>query len=197
MGEKFFDVNHTHMKLDRTICLYSGVPYYIRHNTADDKVLCSPLDGKSRAFYVKYTNDDFDYTHIPLGYCDYRKDTYYLVREPQRINQQGLTTRAIRILGDRQVSPDSIVFSENFIDCVKGVSRDFESAIKMLREGARGVALSRHMAIRRQNLRIYTVDYRGNTVALSQNKGLSFTPVEHDGVHLIIKRLRQHKIPLA
>lgn len=197
MGEKFFNNDHVHQKLDRTICLYKGMPYYIRHNNTDENVLCSPLDGLSKEFYVKYTDKDFDYTHIPLGYCDYGMDTFYLVREPQRIHQQGLTLRAIRSVGASRVSPDTVVFSPAFIECVTGVTRSFEETITRIKDtNAKGALLSRHMAIRRQNLKLYTIDYRGNTVAISQNRGRSFTPVEHDGVHLIIKRLRQHGVPI-
>lgn len=197
MGEMFFNADHVHMKLDRTICLFKGIPYYIRHDTNDDRVRCASLDGLVKEFYIKYTDKDFDYTHIPLGYCNYGKETYYLVREPQRINQQGLTTRAIRVIGPSPMTLDNIIFNKAFVECVIGLQKDFSDALTLLHEGARGCALSRHMAIRRQSLKLYTIEYRGNTVSISQNRGRTFTPVEHDGVHLIIKRLRQHGVPMA
>jgi hypothetical protein len=159
-------------------------------------VSCLSLDTNKR-LTVKYTDPEFDYSHIPLGYMQLKDQAYYLTREPQRIASQGLTPRAVRSFPAYPLNREHLIVRKEFINCVLGKHASYEEAITMLREGSQGVSIGRHMAIYRQSAKIFMADYRGRTVAISQNKGVSFSPVEHKATHLIVKRLRNHGVILG
>lgn len=198
MGDRFFNAEHSRMKLNGTICLYKGTPYYIRHVGESEVVSCSPMDGTARDFPVAYTDPEFDYTHIPLGYMTTEDgQALYLAREPQRIHQQGLLYRALRTMGSMTCTQNQLegyVFRKQFVDCVLGKHVTFKEAMERLQGGAKGVSISRHMAVIRQSSRLYVIEYRGRTIAVSQNKGETFKAIEHEGAHLIMKRLQNNGV---
>ena len=193
MGERFFNESHIRQKLNGTICLIKGEPYIV-HHLGGDTMECLPIGSSTKsAINVDYTSDDFDYTHIPLGYMAWRGTAHYLAREPQRINTQGLTIRAISFDPVINENTTTISLSKHFRDCILGKHPSFEKALKMISGDANTVSVpfDRHFAVQRVSRGMYTVLYRGRVVALSENRGSSFRVVECPCPSLIRTRLEK------
>lgn len=196
MGDKFFDAQHVRQKLNNTVCMYKGQPYYIVHEGIGEEVLAYSMDidprrdSAKKPLSVSYTDKEFDYSEINLGYMNMDGTAYYVARDPRRINSQGLTSGALRItpaLSMRDVG----MMRREFYDCIMGRHPSLKEALDKLSSGeADSVAIARHFAIGKVSNKVYGVYHRSRLIALSTNRGQSFTPSTEEATHLIIKRLR-------
>jgi hypothetical protein len=195
VGERFFDASHVRQKLNHTICMYKGSPVYVDH-VGGDTIQVFPVGGTPTPFNIEYTDPEFDYSEIPLGYCTYRNKAYYLAREPQRINSQGLTMRAILSEPVFDKNHQDLMFSKAFKDCILGNHPTYERALAKIADSHESCAVSRTVALQRVARGTYMALHRGRAVAISENKGRSFHPMESQASSLIRKRLEKAGIPL-
>lgn len=109
MGIAFFDDRHKQQKLHGTICFYRGEPYYVSCYVDEFRPHVKPLkeghvrltclgpnlNDESKTFDIDYRDKEFDYNAPPLGYTTWKGVAHYVMRRPQRTNQQGLTAGAV------------------------------------------------------------------------------------------------------
>jgi hypothetical protein len=164
MGMAFHSVEDKRMKLHNTICMWKGKPYMVNADQAGQTVVLQTLAGRAEPKAVKYTDDDFDYRSVPLGYVNYGINALYLVRLPTRQNRQGLNPEQMRIVGNQRFAIYDFLNTKNMESCILGEHPPFEEALRQVTEGeAASRAFHRHCSIKREGSRI-ALEYRGRIV---------------------------------
>lgn len=154
------------MRLHQTVCLYKGEPVFVQFNEEGSatKVTISYFDeSKRRPKTIHYTDPEFTYEPIRLGYMNTKGNTYFLSRSPVRRQKQGLTYNSI------SVSPKkSVFFSFPCLPLMKTIIGDYptlKQAFKWMDEGkVEGVAVDRDVAFRRNDVDMYDILFKERTV---------------------------------
>lgn len=129
-------------KLDTSICRYDGLPVYCRVMSKSRIDLYALADtGGLPIATIKPRDEKFDVSGVPLGCMQSplnNRRAVYLSRSPIRRTKQGLhySSVLIRRLGEdelRRVTQQDYVFSQPFIDMVKGVYPPLSECLNRLR----------------------------------------------------------------
>lgn len=191
MGREYFNQEDAIMRLNRSICVYHGHPYYVtfpeprfevvegreqlKHPNPNEVVLWKLGKLNSPFKTVAYTDDEFSYKPPQLGYMMYQGDTYYLARMPHRRQVQGLQQQLI--IGGPN-NRNNWFTSKEMEDCIVGDHETEERARKLLSERPneyRSVSFHRHAAITRLNRFQTALCYRGNVVGTGELEQNSYT----------------------
>lgn len=158
MGRAFLSMDDVRLRLHKTVCMYKGEPVYVNVDDigTDHKVRVCPLVAVANASLdkyklVDYREDAFDYKYMELGYMNYKNNTWFLARNPERKNHQGLKYDCIHstpYIGDEH-SYINWFFSSAMHDCIMGKYPTLTEALDKLRnEDAKGVAVHRDFAVK-------------------------------------------------
>lgn len=159
MGRAFLSMDDVRMRLHKTVCMYKGEPVYVNVDDIgqDHKVRVCPLAAVANASIdkyklVDYREDAFDYRFIELGYFNYKNDCWFLSRNPERKNHQGLRYDCISASPNDLSEYHSYIqwfFSPSMHDTIMGKYPKLSEALDKLRhEDAKGVAVHRDFAVK-------------------------------------------------
>lgn len=145
-----------------TVVLYRKKPVYVNKVDFDKGLIVYDLeDMKTKVGNINVEDPDFDFTPVPLGFCNHNKDALYVQRIPKRQYKQGLCKGNISALGitadASREGINSILTGKvrSLAHCIKGNYPSITSAIKMVVEGGcRSAAFARKLAID-ENLSVY------------------------------------------
>lgn len=172
MAEAYFNADDLFRYLDRSICLYEGVPVYVQvNNTArfPQVALYRLQQPMQRAWkIVDHTDSALDDRSPSLGYMNADGKTYYLTRVPIRTQAQGI--KQALILGNPHVgtyldSGHPWFTAPCFEDCILGKHPSLKEAWDLLEGDATGVAIHRHLALVKFNRKTTGLHYKGRLVA--------------------------------
>lgn len=174
MGTAYFDPASVHRRLHQTICMYKGEPVFVECLYREDripegeewhKVRISTLPlGESRSRTVDYRSTDFDYRAIPLGYMNAEGGAYYLTRIPGDRNHQKQGLCKYQIHSYPTVQAFNFFASSWLRDCILGVYPTYVEALEELSNGAKSVAVTRCIALKRDKGDRSYLLYRGRQV---------------------------------
>jgi hypothetical protein len=175
MGKEFFGAEDKKQKLNGTICMYKGSPVYVQAERDDDTtVTIQNLTGKNLPKKIKYTDEEFDYLNIPLGYLNYGQNAMYLSRQPARQYYQGLRAEYIMADGPRQHYVADYFMTSSMVSCILGDHPTFHKALEAVVDGeAQSRAFSRHLSVSREERRV-GINYRGRLIGHKQVSGDAF-----------------------
>lgn len=129
-------------RLDSTFIRYKGSVYFCRVNRPD-LTLYRPWDVNGEPYKrVHYSDQDIDVSSLPLGYVNYKGDTFYVKRIPYRRWKQGLDPKSCN-------TNSRVFYSKEFCESVEGKFPSVKQAISMLNKHlATSVAISRDVALK-------------------------------------------------
>lgn len=166
MGKAFFSAEDKRQKLHQSICMYKGKPCYVQCSP-DHKVntvTITTLAGRGVGKNIEYTDDEFNYKDIRLGYINYGLEAIYLVRQPIRQYKQGLCHEVIKTVPEGIAYVPDMVRSKSMENCILGEHPEYSKALKDVVDGeATSRAFSRHCAVGTDKNFIYLY-YRGRRV---------------------------------
>lgn len=189
MGAEYFDDEQKRMKLDRTICLYKGEPYYIRADIyGKNLVSLYELGSMKKIKDVDYREEDFNYTAVSLGYTNWDGVAYYTSRVPERQNSQGL--------GVYQIMTRPKMYSENWFvseavkNTIKGIYPSLDKALSEvgnLPGQKKSIAFSRYFAVESKYRDVIGLNYRGREVGyLEDRESKKFRLIRSKPMSLVI-----------
>lgn len=190
MAEKYLNRNDLILRLDRTICLYDGVPYFVsaRSDETGDKVALYRLTGELRnkaTKIVDHTEDAFEDRSVPLGYFQSLDTAYYLQRIASRTQNQGLRQNVISGVPDTPRRDYSWFTSTQMEACILGKHTTVADALEKIASGYNSVVVHRHVAIGLVDRKRIALYYKGKLCAL--RKGNGFEWLEGDEMSVIKK----------
>jgi hypothetical protein len=106
MAKRFDTPRDASRRLDRTICFYKQVPYYVRFDANDHMgvtvILYNvPKDDFDPGVRVKYTEDAFSYEAPLLGFLNTGACAYYIERETMRNQRYGVPLDNLKYEGGK------------------------------------------------------------------------------------------------
>ena len=168
MAEAYLSQEDLNMRLDGSICMYDGHPYYVRTISKYPNITLYALDGKVNrsikgTHIIDHTGDRFSDRSPLLGYITYNNNAHYLSRIPFRHQNQGLTQNSIDADGlDRY---ESWFFGPEMEKCILGKHASVEEAWKLMDRGYKGVSIHRQLAIKLIDHRNIGLYYKTRLVA--------------------------------
>jgi len=151
--------NDTFMRLDNTICMYKGYPYYITvHDVDYDEPEPDVNEVKGYnllvpdARYNPYetimvTDDDFDFRVPRLGYVNYINEALWVTRKPERRQKAAIHRNTLNINSDRH-NVNSVMQSDFFGEMILDIYPTMAEAIKICEEGVDSWAFDKDMCVR-------------------------------------------------
>jgi len=154
------------MRLDRTICMYKDIPYFVTVTTGQEMdptnknlvkdIKLTPLKGTEKSIFINHTDKEFSYSSLQLGYMLYRdtitekKMAFFMTRAPRRIQKQGLAIEYTLSEPSKRF-PDNRWFSgAAMYDCITGNHPRLSKAIeKIENETHSSCPIHRHLAVGR------------------------------------------------
>lgn len=160
--------------LVNTVVLYDQQPYWVNRaigNDRDPSITLLELPGYRRELSCSVSDPLLNYQSFQLGYVNLDNGSVvYCRRMPKRQQQQGLSGRNIWTGGiDFDVLTRSRGFARSLVNDYPTIAK----ATKLLEDGHRSVAISRHIAIAKdEHNNEFVFMYRGRTVGvgISPNK---------------------------
>lgn len=149
MAKKYLNAGDVRMKLNRAVVFYKEKPYIVTTDTTNDweEITITPLGGNGREpnKNIKHYDVHLDTKAPELGYMNFFERAYYLVRMPERRQNQALRSDSIiatpRIGGVWFTSPQ-------FKKLLLGEYPKFNEALESILEGHNeSVAVHRYYAI--------------------------------------------------
>lgn len=179
--EKYNNRTDARLRLNQTVCLFKGLPYYIqvderfvevindREVQSETKVYGYRLPNKSSTLEViDYTDDEFTTNNIELGYLQGETNAQYFYRIPDRSQKQGLNTNGVATNGKHSFSQFGGFSAKKIVPMFTGNHPSLEEATKMLKEdpGLKSVCFHRCFALGRENSqRLLSLMYKGKVIA--------------------------------
>lgn len=174
MAEAYLNRNDLHLRLDRSICLYDKVPYFVMTEGATgNDIKLYTLDGQLRGKpkVVDHTSDKFEDRSVPLGYYQSGETAHYLQRIPSRTQNQGLRQNNISALPDLPRREYDWFTSKNMENCILGKCTTIKDALEKIANGHTSVAVHRHVAIGLVDRKRIALYYKGKLCALLKSAG--------------------------
>jgi hypothetical protein len=179
MGRAFLSMDDVRMRLHKTVCMYKGEPVYVNVDDigTDHKVRICPLVATPNASLEKYKlvdyrEDAFDYRFMELGYLNYKGNCWFLSRNPERKNHQGLKYDCVSASpGDLNDHYSYInwFFSAGMNDTILGKYPKLSEALDKLRDDAKGVAVHRDFAVRWIDTNNIGMFYREQLISIKED----------------------------
>lgn len=181
-------------RLHNTVIRYKDHPYMC--NTEGTVIGLHDISSGNLVFQVDSDDEELDISSINIGYVNVFSPDYklcvYLKREPLRQFKQGLVIELLTQKVLRNGVPaigKSVLMSRGFVDAVLGRFPSYEEALKMLiKEGWHSVALSRDIAIKRENelLKVYIKDTEVGYIRLSETNKLIVPKNSQSYYHVLL-----------
>lgn len=184
MAKEYYSQADAVMRLDNTVCLYDGVPYFVLvdpGNAPDGVVLVDlhkvtnfvGMAGPEKYQKVKYTDPKFEYKSPTLGYMQWRRHAVYVKRIPDRKQRQGLAPELIKgsVNEAENVNPNSfnMLYSDNFREMIQGKYRTQHEAVEMILGGNfHSVPISRTLAFRKLGGKTMALDFKTKFVGTKE-----------------------------
>jgi hypothetical protein len=171
MGSPFHNVEDKRMKLQGTICMWQGLPYMVLCDHPGNEVELYRL-GEGTRLKVDYTDPDFNYKSVPLGYIDYGKKAYYLTRIPNRQNKAAVSQELIGIIPRQEMYVDNFYNTKAMENCVLGIYTSYDRACQEVVTGkSTSRAFGRRLAVSNEG-RTYAINYRGRLIGHLGKQGV-------------------------
>lgn len=181
-------------RLEGGIIFYNGLPHYVTQARADSSrplhlVPITDMNGDS--FSVSLDDDLLDVSSPKLGYVNHRNNAYYLSRIPARRYKQSLCLNSLEIFSPSQnmsvYNAGTGAGNSNLArDILFGLSTHHmftdsypssKGAIKLLQSGSvNSVALSRNVAVTRNDFGVCHVWYKNQNVGYLDGQGMIKVP---------------------
>lgn len=188
-----------YMRLHHTYCMYDGKPVFVNVNvgyTIGEVIIYPPGDlSATKAKVVNITDDKFKFVFPELGYFNYKNRAVYLVRRPDRNQRQGLDLATCTVIVHNQndsglpPSVSAILSSENFIPNLEGIYPSLQEALKLLKEDAQSVAISKRVAIGYIGRNLLGLFYDSRLIGTYNRKREVFSITEDRLPSLVLSRL--------
>ncbi len=197
------------LKLNETVCRYEGEPKWVR--VSEGRIfLYSLTEPGGHYMHIKSDDPKFDVASPPLGYMQHKNEVWYLTRIPLRKTKQGVCQAAIacRQLGHKidysaktLGSPiQKLLFSQGFIDMVKGNYPPLGDSLKKLRglhakdsEKVYQVCVRRDVAMEINQVGVINVSYKGKFCGWIQpDKNMVHIP--HSDLGWVISKYLSHEL---
>ena len=188
MAEAYLNRNDLHLRLDRSICLYEGVPYFVvTEGVTGNDIKLYKLEGQlsRKPIVVDHTSNKFEDRSVPLGYYQSGETAHYLQRIASRTQNQGLRQNNITALPDLPRREYDWFTSKNMENCILGKYTTIVDALEKIANGGTSVAIHRHVAIGLVDRKRIALYYRGKLCALL--KGMTWDWFEGDEMAVIKK----------
>jgi hypothetical protein len=169
MAERYLSQEDMIRYLDRSICMYDGVPVYVSAQRYP-QINIYKLDGQLFKAWkiIDHTDEKFCDRSPLLGYINIERSAYYLQKMPIRNQHAGL--RQNTMIAIPQMAQGPWFTSKAMEDCILGKHSKIDVAWECLRnQGWIGCAIHRHLAILSVSSRNYGLHYKGRLVALWSN----------------------------
>jgi hypothetical protein len=175
----FIRQEDTHLRLEKTVCMYKGVPVYcaVSMDFPVNTVHYCPIETAMETQRARYkavlcTSDEFSAKVPELGYLNYDTNAWYLTRVPERKQRQGLVSTSVVSspnIND-MYDPHRWFFSEAMKDLLTNQYPTRREAIENVMNGIGGIpvkgsAFHKHCAIVRIDIGSIGLHYRGRLVA--------------------------------
>lgn len=162
MGSAYLSQADVHMRLDNTICMYKGFPYYVRVNS-DDPVntvrLYKLSNLNAKWVRVLTTHEDFNSKAPAVGFVNHDFRTAYLIRHPDRRQKEGLPTSGMETTG--RISLRELIYSDGMENMLSNNYPDVTESLHRIRNDMQyqGIAFHRDFAcIRNTNISMDTLE---------------------------------------
>jgi hypothetical protein len=190
-------------KIAESIFMYKGTPYYFKEGGGQMLELYD-LEyggGGPPKHQIKFTDDHFDFSSIPLGYVNYKKFelTAYLSRIPVRKVKQGINQHNSKFqylpgsAKKKIVNVTSLLFSQGFVEMAQRRYPSLEQALHGLRKlgGVGEIAINLSIALSIDEQGIIKVFYKNQYVGWIQpNKYI--VHVKSDELGWVISKYLSH-----
>ena len=174
MAEAYLNRNDLHLRLDRSICLYEGVPYFVvTEGVTGNDIKLYKLEGQlsRKPITVDHTSNKFEDRSVPLGYYQSGETAHYLQRIASRTQNQGLRQNNITALPDLPRREYDWFTSKNMENCILGKYTTIVDALEKIANGCTSVAIHRHVAIGLVDRKRIALYYKGKLCALLKGNG--------------------------
>lgn len=162
MKAKFL-VQDYQARLHGGVILWGGIPHIISTDGESLNILDIP-GGRPVARNIDPHHNDLDISSFELGYINTPRGAYYLTRMPQRQYRQSLTQGHVVEyhlsfggIEKQRVGRSQWLMSEHFVNAYRNPFPRFDAALEMLDDEVSSVALSRDIAITKDELGIVKV----------------------------------------
>jgi hypothetical protein len=152
-----------------SVIRYDGIPVYIRATAENGLVQAKEIAAEKDSVWLRITDDKFDFTPVPLGFCNIEGKALLLSRRPSRHFQVGLTSRTLVmswVNGESDRRAEEAMKSmqhKGLRDCILNKFPSMEEALQKLKDKEHStIAISRSFALDRDH-RIY---FRKNAIGL-------------------------------
>ena len=193
MKPKYLDQD-IRQRLEGGIIFYNGLPHYVtnaRSGSSRPLSLVPLTDMNGEPFNVSLDDDLLDISSQKLGYVNHRNNAYYLSRIPVRRYKQSLCLNSLEIFSPSQ---NASVYNAGNGSGNSGLARDIlfglsahhmftnsypssKGAIKQLQSGSvNSIALSRNVAVTRNDFGVCHVWYKSQNVGYLDSKGMVKIP---------------------
>lgn len=171
-----FDTHEdTRQRINRTICSYDGKPVFVQVDGVNE-ISIWPLRrdvGNIPPKKVRVTDKKFSYASAPLGYMNYQKNAFYVMRVPNRQTRAGISSEILST--DPAIPPAEFFMSKAFENCIMGTHPSLPTALKSLSKDHNSVAIHRHLALFKLPSRhIYELRYRGAAIGAFDSNSQQF-----------------------
>lgn len=195
MGLEYNDQHDAMMRLDGTICMYEGFPFYVQVLPEKHCVSLFSLGDMAKVKTVKYTEDLFSYKPFPLGYMNMDNTSYFLSRSPDRRQKQGLASGLVRFK-DRK--PHGNWFPSMALqNCIRG---EYPKRIEAENSVIVGVndkcAFHRHLAVRRLNAFTLELLFRDRVIGFKGHQDAAYKLYDAPDASFLYRTLPSMGVPL-
>lgn len=215
-GDKYETLEEINFRLQNTVVLYDGKPVYITKVRDPEEDVGKEiarvyfvelpyggknvLNGKETRKYLSSKN--FDLAPFKMGYFNIDGKAIFATRNPVRQNQQGLSSRTLKLTDIRGRMPEDIGFNmvlgcQGFVDMVNGKFPDFKDVGALLGDkDQHSVAVSRSFALAiDHDLEALLLMHKGIKcgIALKDDKAMRLPPK----FHFLRHEAEECRIPLA
>lgn len=180
MASRFFSVEDKSAKMHGSIVMHQGVPKIVvcNRDLRPHQVYTKRLDeydpNQPITEITDYTQDDFDYNTVDLGYYYNERSQIvsHLCRKPGRYNNVGIIANNL----DTALSGSNFYCKEMF-NCIMGQHLDFKEARKKLwTSPLKRVPFHRHAAVSKTDQRNGTILYMNKPIAMIFKGSLEYVP---------------------
>lgn len=171
MAEAYRNQEDLTQRIDGTVCMWAGEPYYVRtvgkiRYPNVDLYKLEPQAYKPE-MSVDHTDSRFVDRSFPVGYMNYNMQAYYLARVPYRqYNQSIRQSSLISSCGTLNQYDSGWFNGQPFYDMIKEKYPSVLEARNNLENGYNGVAISRDVAMKYVDRRILGLYYKDRLAAI-------------------------------
>lgn len=181
----YSNIEEAQLRLNESIVMVRGRPFYVTDTVREKRdFMLYVKDTRNKTFKIPYSHPDLDMRSPPPGYIHSGPVVSFLVRKPERIYKQGLTSQTAQ---HKPVGTDRWKHFNSISDILRGIegrtNRKWDGSIaKHVQEGLiHSLYLSEHIGVgRKAALEKTFVEYKGRTLGELQEDTVSLDPDDFD-----------------